>query len=207
MMDFMPKLASIVELLSSVSNVALLLSGGIDSYSVGVAAQMTGKKVVAYTYELEGVPSIDRPKAERLARLRGWVLKVVIVPTGDLSNDFLRLVADHGCRKKVQAEVIFPMMYVLPAIEEDVVFTGWNADDHYANTSADQRELVAAKRQGASDEKLATLFDGIRRRQYEEFDASGSDHTFWIASRIASAHNKQLLDPYSHAEIRRYFAL
>lgn len=207
MMDFMPKLASIVERLSSASEAALLLSGGIDSYSVGVAAQMSGKKIVAYTYELEGVPSMDRPRAERLARRRGWVLKVVIVPTGNLSNDFLRLVADHGCRRKVQAEVIFPMMYVLPAIEEDVILTGWNADDHYANTAADQRALAIAKRKGASVTELAALFDGIRQRQYEEFDASDSDHTFWIASRIASTHNKQLLDPYSHVEIRHYFAL
>ena len=207
MMDFMPKLASIVERLSSASETALLLSGGIDSYSVGVAAEMTGKKIVAYTYELEGVASIDRPKAERLARLRGWTLRVVIVPTGDLSNDFLRLVAAHGCRKKVQAEVIFPMMYILAAIEEDVIFTGWNADDHYANTAADQRELAIAKRKGSSDSELAALFDEIRKRQYEEFDAPDSDHTFWIASLIASAHNKQLLDPYSHVEIRHYFAL
>jgi asparagine synthetase B (glutamine-hydrolysing) len=206
-MGFMPKLTSVVELLSSANEVALLLSGGIDSYSVGVACEMAGKTVNAYTYELEGVPSTDRPKAERLARLRSWNLKVVIVPTGDLSNDFLRLVAVHGCRKKVQAEVTFPMMYVLPVIEEDVIFSGWNADDHYANTASDQRELALAKRRGASDAELAALFDEIRQRQYLKFDKTDSEDAFRIACRIASAHSKQLLDPYSHVEIRDYFAL
>lgn len=207
MKDLMPLLSSIVARQSADSRVALLLSGGIDSYSVGIACEMAGKTVVAYTYELECTPSVDRPKAERLARLRGWQLNLVIVPTNDLQNDFLRLIAVHRCRKKIQAEVIFPMMYLLPAIEEDEVFTGWNADDHYANTAADQRELATAKRLGASDAELADLFDKIRQRRYQKFDATDSDDTFWIASRIAATHNKQLIDPYCHAEIRKYFAL
>jgi asparagine synthetase B (glutamine-hydrolysing) len=203
----MPLLGRIVASQTVNRDVALLLSGGIDSYSVGVACEREGKRVVAYTYELEGIPSADRTKAETLARRRGWPLKVVIVPTGDIARDFFRLIGVWGCRKKTHVEVMFPMMYVLPAIGEQDVFTGWNADDHYTNTAEDQRKLAVLRRNGATALGLIAAFDDLRRSRYAAHDASESQDTFWIASRIASAARKRLLDPYTNDDIRQFFSL
>ena len=52
-------------------DVALLLSGGIDSISVGLALTHAGRQVHGYTYELEGYSSVDRPKARSCSPL--WV--------------------------------------------------------------------------------------------------------------------------------------
>ncbi len=204
---FMPLLESIVASQTANSNVALLLSGGIDSYSVGAACERVGKRVTAYTYELEGIPSVDRTKAETLAGRHGWPLKVVIVPTDAIAKDFFRLVGVWGCRKKTHVEVLFPMMYVLPAIEEEVVFTGWNADNHYVNTAEDQRKLAVLRRGGASDLELMAAFDGLRHEQYAASDAPDSQQTFRIVSQMASTFGKRLLDPYSDDRIRQFFAL
>ena len=69
-------LVSVVRKKGRAHRVSLLLSGGVDSLSVGIALAEAGREVVAYTYELEGHPSLDRPKAERTAKHFGWPLRV-----------------------------------------------------------------------------------------------------------------------------------
>lgn len=207
MEGLIPLLAAVVASQSDASNVAVLAGGGIDSYTVAVACQRCGKRPVLYNYELEGTPSVDRDKVEKLARRHGWPLKLVIVPTSDIAADFYRLIGLWGCQRKTHVEVLFPMMYVLPAIEESVVFTGWNADDHYANTGENRRLLAAPLKSGASIFEVAKLFDQIRRERYAKFDASNSTDSFWLISQVAQACGKQLLDPYTDARIRDFFAL
>jgi len=53
-------------------NVAVLLSGGVDSLSVAFAAHRMGKKVTAYTFHLQDQPSYDATKAAEVAKLMGW---------------------------------------------------------------------------------------------------------------------------------------
>ena len=48
-------------------DVAVLLSGGVDSLSVAFAAQRLGKKVTAYTFHLKGQPSYDALKAKEVS--------------------------------------------------------------------------------------------------------------------------------------------
>jgi asparagine synthetase B (glutamine-hydrolysing) len=115
-------------------DVALLLSGGVDSASVGLALTQAGKKVHAYTYELQGYPSHDRPKAEEIAHRYRWPLTTVTVPIFRARHDFVCLAVEENCRRKVQFEVTFPLLYLLPAISQSEVWTGFAADDHYGNT-------------------------------------------------------------------------
>ena len=61
---------------SSDKEVAVLLSGGVDSLSVAFAAQRLGKKITAYTFHLEGQPTYDAKKASEVSKLFGvWGLK------------------------------------------------------------------------------------------------------------------------------------
>ncbi|OUW61810.1 MAG: hypothetical protein CBD63_00535, partial [Candidatus Pelagibacter sp. TMED203] len=48
---------------------ALLLSGGVDSISVGFCAERLGKKVHAYSFRLDTNPSYDFLKAKEVAEL------------------------------------------------------------------------------------------------------------------------------------------
>jgi asparagine synthetase B (glutamine-hydrolysing) len=139
--------------------VALLLSGGLDSLSVGIALQKASKTVHAYTYRVQGYPSRDLKKAIAIARHFCWPLTVVEVPSTSMAPDFVRLAVEHRCRKKVQFEVTFPLLYIFPAIEEAEIWTGWNADDHYGNTKnfiLSQKELAG---RGASRSERKKAFD------------------------------------------------
>jgi asparagine synthetase B (glutamine-hydrolysing) len=190
---------------SASRRVALLLSGGLDSLTVGIACEEAGKEVVAYTYELDGIPSTERPNAEAIARRMRWTLRIVRVPTHLVSSTFLRLAIEHGCSKKTQFEVTYPILYLMPEIVEADVFSGWNKDDHYANTREDIMEMSRHRRAGRSEAELQARFDALRDEKYAKSDAADSPDTFWFASRIATAVGKRLLDPSRSASVRRFF--
>jgi DNA-cytosine methyltransferase len=186
--------------------VALLASAGIDSVSTGIVCQELGKNVHAYTYELQGYRSREREKVESIARHLRWPLKVVTVPTRNLATDFKRLAIQYGCRKKVQFEVLFPLLYVMPEIEEREVWTGFNADDHYGNTRQPLLHQARLHRNGvcAADRKRA--FDKYRLEIYRKFDKPGSDDTWWFVEALGEHHGKLLLDAYVDQAMRDYFS-
>ena len=112
------------------SEVAVLLSGGVDSVSVGLAAESAGKEVHAYSFYLNGAPSYDFVKAAEIAHKRNWNFTPIVVPTNNLIQDWHRLV-ELKCRKKTHFECVFPFLYVYPQIEEKYVLTGWGADGYF----------------------------------------------------------------------------
>src|SRR5262245_57215256 len=118
MSELLHLLAGAVRAQSRDDAVALLLSGGIDSTSIGIALQNAGKTVRAYTYRLRGYPSRDIEKTIKIANHFGWHLTVVEVPTANVANDFVRLAVEHRCRKKTQFENAYPLLYVLSSITE-----------------------------------------------------------------------------------------
>ena len=107
-------------------------------------------KVHAYTYELHGYGSHERGKAEALAHHLKWPLSVITVPTRNSVSDFKRLAIRHRCKKKVQFEVLFKFLYVVPEVEEHEVWTGFNADDHYGNTRQVVFDQARLRRRGLS---------------------------------------------------------
>jgi DNA-cytosine methyltransferase len=192
---------------TSASQVALLQSGGADSFVVGFVCQEVGKKVVAYTYELDGIPSSERPAAEAIARHMGWPLRIVRVPTVGLRWAFLRLVIEHGCSKKTQCEVTYPIAHVIRAVEEIDILTAWSFDDHYGNTREEILEMRRLKRAGYSDAELKAHFDASRDAKYAKSDSVNSPDTFWFANRIALALGKRLIDPSMAKSVRKFFRL
>ena len=120
-----------IEQQTSDKEVAVLLSGGVDSLSVAFAAHRLGKKITAYTFHLENNRTYDAMKAAEVAKLFGWDCVTVIVPTFNIKNDFQRLVKEVRCKKKTHFECCFPFLYVYPEIKENVVLSGWAADGYY----------------------------------------------------------------------------
>jgi len=110
--------------------VAVLLSGGIDSISVALAAHDAGKKVHAYSFQLGNQTSYDFIKAAEISFKMNWKFTPIIVPTDNLENDWYRLVK-LNCRKKTHFECVFPFLYVYPKITEKYVLTGWGADGYF----------------------------------------------------------------------------
>jgi DNA-cytosine methyltransferase len=205
MSELLNLLCGAIEESSSGSNVALLLSAGIDSVSVGIACQEVGKTVHAYTYELHGVQSMEREKTEAIARHFGWPLTVVTAPTTDAYADFLRLAVEHRCKKKVHFEVTFPLLYAVPEIHEMEIWTGWNADDHYGNNRRIVLEQARLVRDGVAAVERKARFDEYRKARFEQSDAQDSADTYWFASKLATHHGMRLLDPYRDNRLRTYF--
>lgn len=113
------------------ADVALLLSGGVDSLSIGFAAQAIGKRVHAWTFRLNGEDSEDSVAARKSAKAIGWSFNLVDVKTNQLEDSFIELANKWKCRKKTQFECTFPFLQLTPAIQQSIVMSGIAADGHF----------------------------------------------------------------------------
>jgi Asparagine synthase len=96
--------------------VALLLSGGADSTVVALAAHHVGKRIRAFSFEVVGSPNPDFRQARRTAEIMGWRFEPVEVSTENLAERFLDLFFKYGCRKKTEAECLFPLLDVIERV-------------------------------------------------------------------------------------------
>ena len=170
MNELFSRLCNSVAVRSRDSEVAISLSAGIDSLSTLFALKELGKKVQAYTFELQGYRSQEREKVETIAHRLKVPLRVVTVPTNHVVTDFLRLAIRHRCKKKVQFEVLYKFLYVVPEIDEREIWTGFNADDHYGNTREAVFEQARLRGQGLTTAERKKAFDEYRQEVYAESD-------------------------------------
>lgn len=180
--------------------VALLLSGGVDSISVGLAAENAGKKVTAYTFQLEGNPSYDFTKSQEICSITGWDFVPVDVPVDNLKTDWHRLV-EHGCRKKTHFETVFPFLYVYPQIKQEYVLTGWGADGYFGPSKKAMMRYAsdrAWERYNKTTDNPVS-FDDFRN-SYLDGDCAGlQQHT-----NLANKHEKIHITPYLDSNVRSY---
>jgi asparagine synthetase B (glutamine-hydrolysing) len=184
-------------------SVAILLSGGIDSITVGLASENAGKKVHAYSFYLDGSPSYDFVKAAEVAHKKNWHFTPIVVPRNNLIKDWHRLV-ELKCRKKTHFECVFPFLYVYPKIKETYVFTGWGADGYFGVSKKAMMRYSNLKKWDnyteyckENNQKQLT-FDEFRN-EYLNGDCAGlKEHT-----NLATKHNKVHITPYLDADVRQ----
>lgn len=116
--------------------VALMLSGGFDSWSLAFAAQRAGKEVIGYVFRMDGVESTDWQLANANARLYGIRLHEI-----SLSADIHHLVEsvrwlkkELGLVKKAEIECVYPVAEAARHVDEKTVLLGHGADDLYGTT-------------------------------------------------------------------------
>ena len=184
------------------SKVAVLLSGGVDSVSVGLAAESAYKKVHAYSFYLNGSPSYDFVKAAEIAHKRNWNFTPIVVPTDNLVQDWHRLVK-HGCRKKTHFECVFPFLYVYPQIKEKYVLTGWGADGYFGPSKKAMMRYSSYKKKRnyvkyCKEHNQKRLNWDEFRLAYLDGDCAGlKEHT-----NLATKHNKIHVTPYLNVDVR-----
>jgi asparagine synthetase B (glutamine-hydrolysing) len=112
--------------------VAVLLSGGIDSLACGLAARQLGKKVVSYSFTLNGHVSTDFQGARMVSREFGFEFRPVILPTDmpSLVRDLMDL-ADLGAKSKTDYECGWPVLRAIRQVGEPAIITGHGADGHF----------------------------------------------------------------------------
>jgi len=114
-------------------DVAVLLSGGVDSLSCAFAAEEAGKDVYAYTFRMKGIPNADARAAREAAKAFDWPFALVDVPrdTETIRRNFLRLADEWDCKRKTDFECSYPMLYLIPEVEQSTVLCGIGADGLY----------------------------------------------------------------------------
>jgi asparagine synthetase B (glutamine-hydrolysing) len=172
--------------------VGILLSGGVDSLSLGFVAHRLGKKINAYTFHLEGDKSYDACKAEEVSKEFGWNCTTVVVPKNNLVEDFIRLVKDYDCRKKTHFECTFPFLYVFPQIKEKYILSGIGADGYYG---VSKKAILHFK-------EPKEKFDEFRRSYFMPHNVTG----FRQIEQLANDREMTLVHPYIyHDEVKDFF--
>ena len=182
-----------IEKQSSDKEVAVLLSGGVDSLSVAFAAQRLGKTINAYTFHLKGQPTYDSIKAQEISIKNNWYCRVIEVPTDNLEEDFLRLAKEIKCVKKTHFECCYPFIHLYPQIKEREVLSGWAADGYY----------------GISKKALLHYTKGKTKQKFDEFrdnyyDIKNQAGYIWH-NRVAEMNNKKFITPYLTESVKQYF--
>ena len=193
------------------SEVAVLLSGGVDSISVGLAASSIGKEVHAYSFHLDTQKSSDFLKAKEVSEILNWKFTEVIVSTKNIVEDFKYLANNVRCERKTHFECGFPFLYVYPKITQKYVLTGWGADGYFGVSRKAMKRYSSDKKwdfyvkwctKNNNTIKGKDRKDGfdIYRREYLDGDCAGLK----IHTKIATMHDKIHVTPYLNSDIRKH---
>ena len=174
------------------NEVAVLLSGGIDSLSIAFSAHRLGKKVHAYTFHLEDEPSYDSKTAINVSKKFNWDIIVIEVPKNNLINDWFILLRKYNCKKKTQFECTFPFLYIIPKINEKFILSGICADGWYGLSKKAMIHFSQTK----------TKFDQFRYDYFTQENPAG----IMQLGMLCNDYNKTLIHPYLwHKTIENFF--
>lgn len=176
----------------SVNECALLLSGGVDSISVGFAAHQLGKTINAYSFQLKENPSDDFAKAKQVSEIMGWKFTGIQIDKQNLNHDFHTLLK-LGCEKKTHFECSFPFLYVYPKIKQKYVLSGWGADGYFGISK--KAHLKYKVRESKKQ------FDEFRDSYFQKNECAGYE----VHKKVAKNWNKIFIAPYLSEKIRKYF--
>lgn len=172
-------------------DVAVLMSGGIDSLTCAFSAMRLGKKVHTYTMKVNGIDSGDSIASKEAAKIYGWDHNEINVPIDNIKEDFLKLINDYNCKKKTQVECAFPFLYVYPKIKQKYVLSGWAADGHYGLSKRAMIHFRYPKR----------LFDNFRYDYFNKENIVGILQQY----KLAEENDLTFVAPYVYEHVYNYF--
>lgn len=169
--------------------VAVFLSGGVDSISIAFAADIAGKKIHAHTFHIDGIPSYDAKKAQEISEYFNWNFQLHVVPKYNIEKDFFILLNEYDCIKKTEFECTWPFLYIYPHVQPKHILTGLGAD---ANFGLSKKCCIHYKH-------TKELFDEYRLETYAKGPGSLRQH-FLLAERYKKVYHT----PYISEDIRKY---
>lgn len=187
--DLRERLLASVEQNVTASSVAVLLSGGVDSLSVGFCAEEVGLDVHAYTFKMEGIENADVRAAKKATSVFDWPHTIAEVPTDleTLKRDFLILSERWGCDLKTDFECSWPMMYLIPKVREQAVIVGLGAD-----------RVQGLNREAAMNYRD----DPVGFRRWRETTSGGA----WEQLKaMVEARDRTYVAPYQTDAVREFF--
>jgi asparagine synthetase B (glutamine-hydrolysing) len=177
------------------NTVAVLLSGGMDSVSLALSAQRIGKHVHAYSFYCDDSPSYDSLKAQDVSNEFGFAFTPINVPTDNLRFDFVRLANIYLCEKKTHFETTFPMMYVIPEIQERIVLVGIGADGHFGMSKSAMMHHIRPKEK--FDKLRHTVFHGPNNPNRTDGGPVHPTSDRRFLQMLCNENERRLLMPYT----------
>lgn len=109
-----------------VKDVALFLSGGLDSRNCLYALEEANKNIHAYTFHMEGIESTDLLLARKIAENHKIELTEISVPSDIESIKKYLVFFIHKFKEtgKANIECCYPMYHAIPIIKESYVVQG-----------------------------------------------------------------------------------
>ena len=173
------------------NDVAVLLSGGVDSNTCLFTSHRLGLNVHGYSFHVKGNPTYDSLKAQEVCEKFGFKFTSIEVPTENLVEDFKLMAYNYDCKKKVHFECTWPFLYMFPKIKEKVVISGVAADGHYGLS---KKAMIHFKH---TKEK----FDQFRTDYFSSPNPAGVRQL----EMLGKQYNKILIAPYLNQEVFDYF--
>lgn len=173
-------------------DIAVLLSGGIDSSSIAISAKRVGKNVHAYTFTLETFESYDYLKSKELCEYFGWDFVGIKIPTNEIKEKFKLMFEKYECSKKTHIECLFPMLYVIPEIKERYIFSGIGSDSYCGLSKNDAIISRNNKKE----------FDKLRNKKYEMDDNISCIKQI---KNLCKENEKQFILPFKNKDILDYY--
>lgn len=172
-------------------DVALLLSSGVDSTTIGMAAHSIGKRVHAYTFSSVDGSDFDVRYAAETARIMDWEHTIVRLPERVTPSHLRRLLQLH-CIKKREFECSWPFLFVYPRVQQSHVLIGLSVDPYFGLA----REPTLQGLSGPKSTKPA--FDQYRRDTLHRLVVQGD-------SALCSAYNPA--SSWQHLQLQRVHRL
>lgn len=183
-------LMEIIDEQSTDDTVAVHLSAGVDSLTCAFASARLGKKVVGYSFFLDGQPTTDSMGAEEISKIFGFDFVPIDVPVDAIEEQFFNLIRNYECKKKTQVECTFPFLYVYPEIKEIDVISGIAADGWYGSS----------KKVCINFKEPKSLFDSYRESYFASDNIAGLNQQLQLAKEF----NKNYIAPYLDDRVRDY---
>ena len=180
-------ISSVIDRQAPSKDVAVLMSGGVDSLTCAFSAQRLGKRVHTYTMYVNGQETPDSIAAKEAAEIFGWDHHEIDVPVSNVKDDFLRLMRYYDCKKKTHVECTFPFLYVYPHIKEKHVLSGVAADGWYG----------VSKRANIHFKHTKELFDTFRNDYFGAPNPAGVRQQEQLAEEIEA----NLIAPYLDKDV------
>ncbi len=172
----------------------LALSGGVDSTTVLFAMLESGRRPRCITFHVEGHTSADLLASRALAKRFGLELAEVTLPRDveRIAADVRALLPHCHVVKKTVVQCLHPWLYIVPAMQSDLILNGLGADDLYCN----QRKVQVALRQPDGEQAI------LQYRHVYSLDLNFSGGNI---ERYVRRMGKRTVDVYNDKAVEDFF--
>jgi hypothetical protein len=173
--------------------VALLYSGGYESFACLCSLLEIGALPVLYTFVLNGTKSKDLTKAKHDAEVYGLELNICVIPNDyeTLKKDTHKIIGEWNTSRKTVVQCLHPLYYTIPLVKEKKIVSGLEKGNLWGDT----------KNGAIAGHKGKAIFDEYRRYEAKK-DEFGST-SFFDKYLLREGHES--IRPFGSDEIFEWF--